>query len=225
MAMETRSSQPAAPRSSSNGGPLTRYSRLRGPFARIMTVVIIAFVFAMMSLIYWRWARVHEPSTAVVVEGDQTLDGAKIEVQDNDAHWDANLNAGNNFSTPVLLEPGRYSIHVTHRNHQILNARFSVDRTHAYRYLLRPAVPVIGSSLSGNMQVTVDGDTDDHRAVHVEPITLDAGNRFRDTLYLTPGDYRATASRNGKVVAVQSFRVDRGKPAEVDVARPAAAAE
>ncbi len=55
-------------------------SRTGGIVARIVTTLLIILVPAMIGLICWRWANVHVPSTAVVIAGDMSLNGAVVEV-------------------------------------------------------------------------------------------------------------------------------------------------
>jgi hypothetical protein len=189
----------------------------RGSFVRVMTAVIIALVLAAMTTIFWRSFILHEPSSAVIVVGDQTLDGAEIVVHGGTHDLIASLDADNGFSTPILLDPGRYSMEVTLGNHVIMKTDFTVDRLRGMQYTLPCAVPIIGVSGSGDTEVVVEGETDSKKAVKLDPITLDADDHFRESIFLSAGAYRATASQKGRVISVHSFRVSRGVPVEVDV--------
>ena len=177
----------------------------------------------MTSIIYWRDLTIREPSSAVIILADQTLDGAKIEVWGENGRWDAVVSQETGYQTPVLLEPGQYTVRVTHKNHIILQSPFTVERFRAMQYVLRSAVPIVGAPALEETQVLIDGQTTDDHEVKLDPVVLNAADHFRQIIYLPPGEYRATANRSGKIVGFQSFRVERGKPVELDFARPASA--
>src|SRR5690242_13418738 len=113
----------------------------RGPFVRVMTIFTTVLVLAMVAIIYWRDLTIREPSSAVILLGDQTLDGAKIDVWGENGRWEAVVSQDTSYQTPVLLEPGQYNVRVTHKGHVILETSFSVERFRAMQYMLRSAVP------------------------------------------------------------------------------------
>jgi hypothetical protein len=195
----------------------------RGPFVRVMTIFTAVLVLAMMSMIYWRDLTIREPSSAVILLADQTLDGAKIDVWGESGRWEAVISQDTSYQTPVLLEPGQYTVRVTHKNHVILQRPFTVERFRAMQYLLRSAVSIVGAPSLEETQVLIDGQTTDDHEVKLDPVVLNVADHFRQIVYLAPGEYRATANRGGKMVGFQSFRVERGKPVELDFARPVSA--
>src|SRR5690242_4720150 len=83
--------------------PLDPQGLARGPFVRVMTVFTAVVVLAMTAMIYWRDLTVREPSSAVIILADQTLDGAKIEVWGEGGRWDAVVSQDTGYQTPVLL--------------------------------------------------------------------------------------------------------------------------
>ena len=93
-----------------------------------MTIFTAVLVLAMMSMIYWRDLTIREPSSAVILLADQTLDGAKIDVWGESGRWEAVISQDTSYQTPVLLEPGQYTVRVTHKNHVILQRPFTVER-------------------------------------------------------------------------------------------------
>jgi len=192
----------------------------RGPFVRVMTIFTTVLVLAMVAIIYWRDLTIREPSSAVIVLGDQTLDGAKIDVWGENGRWEAVVSQDTSYQTPVLLEPGQYNVRVTHKGHVILETSFSVERFRAMQYMLRSAVPIIAAPVAGETQVQVEGQTIDGHELKLDPIVLNAVDHFHAIAYLPPGEFRATATRGGKIVGFQSFNIQRGKPVELDFARP-----
>jgi hypothetical protein len=188
------------------------------PFVRVMTVVIIAVVVAMLALIYVKWATIREPSSAVVVIGDQTHDGARIEVSGYSHTWTAVLDEDNHYGTPVLLDPGRYTIKVTHKNNVLLSTDFVVDSLRGCQYILSPAVEIVGPpSATRDVQLTLECDQPASR----QQLTLPAAKGFHQTAYLAPGEYRATASDNGQVISRDVFTVQMSHPLTVKLGQSA----
>jgi hypothetical protein len=107
--------------------------------ARIIIVLAAFLTLMTFGVIFYRWATVHDPISAIVIEGDKTLDGAEIVVSasDNPDFHDAHamLNENNGFKTPVLLDPGIYSVVISHRGKVILRRAFKLE---AHRGLVFP---------------------------------------------------------------------------------------
>jgi len=188
----------------------------RGPFVRIMTFVIIAVVVAMMALIYARWATIREPSSAVVILGDQTHNGATIEVKRGKNTWSAVLNDDNHFETPILLDPGRYVIKVTHKNNVLVSDDFIVESLRGCQYVLPPAVEIIGPpAATRDVQVTLEKENPSPHENSNQELTLSLAQGYHKTAYLSPGEYRATASQDGRVISRDVFTVQRYHPLTV----------
>ena len=191
---------------------------------RVMTVFIVALVMAMLAIIYWRDLKTPEPSCAVVLYGDQTLADAKVKVSGSSGHWETTLSAENNYQSSVLLEPGQYSVEVIHKGQVILNHRFVLDRFRVVSFVLDSGVAMSAAPGTGPVRVTIEGQTaNPRRDVMLSPLELDQQNHFHVTAYLAPGDYNATAWRNDRVYSAQSFRVEHGKPAELNFSRASSA--
>jgi hypothetical protein len=187
------------------------------PFVRVMTFVIIAVVVAMMSLIYARWATVREPSSAVVILADQTQDGTKIEVKGYKKTWNAVLNEENRYETPILLDPGHYTIKVTHKKDVLLSTDFIVESLRGCQYILSPAVEIIGPpAATGNVQLTLEMENPqpNQNNAHQE-LTLSLAQGYHKTAYLSPGEYRATATQDGRVISRDVFTVQMYHPLTV----------
>lgn len=197
-----------------------RQGMARGPFVRVMTIFIVALVMAMLATIYWRDLETPEPSCAVVLYGDQTLADAKVKVVGSGSHWETTLSADNNYQSPVLLEPGQYSVEVTHAGQVILNHRFVLDRFRIVGFILDSGVSLSAAPGAGTVRVTIEGQTvNPRRNVTLSPMELDEQNHFHATAYLAPGDYNATAWRNDRLYSAQTFRVEHGKPVELNFSR------
>src|SRR5579862_1827624 len=92
-------------------------SSARETAARLAVLLCIFLVAVMTALLWLHWTRVPEPTTAIMIIGDSSLDGADILVQSPDDPATLNrrvrvtLSPDNRFQVPVYRYPGRY--HVT----------------------------------------------------------------------------------------------------------------
>jgi len=186
-----------------------------GPFVHLMTCVIVIVVLVMSLAIFKRWLTVREPTSAIVVQGDKTVDGTQIVVSNHDQSWKATLSAENNYLTPVLLEPGEYHVKVTWRNHVLIEQPFSVEHLQMVRYELPSVVQVTGPQ-SGEVDVKIDGEHG-----HAAAVALNGANHYHATTYLTPGSYHAVATDRGRFVGSEEFVVERTKPTTLRLGQPA----
>ncbi|HEX4795904.1 MAG TPA: hypothetical protein VH370_19100 [Humisphaera sp.] len=186
-----------------------------GPFVHLMTGVIVLVVLVMSLAIFKSWLTVREPTSAIVVQGDKTVDGTQIVVNNRDQSWTATLSAENNYVTPVLLQPGEYHLKVTWRNHVLIEQPFSVEHLQMVRFELPSVVQVTGP-LSGEVEVKIEGE---HGAAAA--VALNAANHYHAAAYLTPGSYHAVATDRGRFVGSEEFVVERAKPTTLHLGQPA----
>lgn len=109
--------------------------------ARVVISASIILTVAALATVFYRSFAVIEPTSAVVVVGDPSLDGAEISVTPDAFSSDypesfATLSPDNNYQTPILLRPGTYWITITHKEHLILRDKFPVEAYKGQQYLL-----------------------------------------------------------------------------------------
>ena len=86
----------------------------RHPVLAGATVVFtILFVLVMVAFVYVRWLSIEEPTTAILVRGDESHDGVELVVAGGGRPVTAKLTGENGYSTPILLRPGRYTLTVS----------------------------------------------------------------------------------------------------------------
>lgn len=213
-----------SPTSSATLRPGDDSSRQRSPFAPAIVIVLCIIVPSMIGWIFWRWATLHNPETAVVVGGDSSVDGAVVVVKGNSSTWTVVLNHANAWQGPVMLEAGQYHVEATHHGRTILSEGFVLERFRGLRFDLPSMVQLIGGpSLAGaRIEVaTVESP------VHSEPreIKLQASQRYRAPVYLFPGSYRVTVkdpAHPEHPLAEADIDVDRSQPIRLDLVRAAA---
>jgi hypothetical protein len=77
-------------------------------------VLCFAITIVATSLIYWRWTNVTEPSSYIIIEGDETCNGTVVVVTSRE-HPDAvaTLSKDNDYAAAIFLHPGSYTLTAT----------------------------------------------------------------------------------------------------------------
>ncbi|HWE01570.1 MAG TPA: hypothetical protein VG326_04105 [Tepidisphaeraceae bacterium] len=201
----------------------TGESRAAAAFARVATGLLLVSVLLMVGRIYWRWHSLNEPSTVVIVAGDESLDGAKVEISGEHGHWTEKLNRDDGWQISVLLDAGTYRLVVTHRKLELLNESFSVDRIRGMRFDLPSMVVIVGSGQFADARIEIRCDPVRENFTRAE-IKLEAQDHYRKALYLFPGSYYVVARsalNPDRVLARVDFNVDRAAPVRVDLTKAA----
>jgi len=189
-----------------------------------MTGVIIALVIAMVAVIYWRGAFVHTPTTAIVIDGDVSLDGAIVSVSGMGQSGRAvdlttPLNRDNGYRTPVLLDPGVYHVIVHRGGTIVLDREVRLEEMVGQTLDLPPAVAFTGASSLGDLHVRITPAAADGPPLE---LMLDAGHHYRAVAYLPVGNYRlvAQSANSERVTASMPFAVNHLSPIRIDLAAP-----
>ena len=88
-------------------------------------VVVLCFTLTAVAtaLIYWRWANVTEPSSYVIVQGSEPLNGTVVTISAEnrqDVVAMGTLSADNNYSVTIFLHPGTYWFSAVQRETTLL---------------------------------------------------------------------------------------------------------
>jgi hypothetical protein len=136
---------PASPAGDGGGGPVPYLSPGfavdpdRSPARAVLVALILTGVvlstLAMVAFIWYRWSRVQEPTTAVIVDGDASLDGTVITVR-GPRTITTSLKPSNGFSVPILVEPGEYLVVAERDGQVILRKQVEVKRFLGVRFNL-----------------------------------------------------------------------------------------
>jgi hypothetical protein len=120
----------------------------RGKLVGVILGAVVAAALLMAAFIWYRSHAVHEPTTAVIVEGNAALDGTVITVT-GARTITTRLTAGNNYAAPVLLEPGRYWVRATHGGRKLLDHEVEVKRFLGVRIKLSDLPSARGAGAGG----------------------------------------------------------------------------
>jgi hypothetical protein len=104
-----------------NGG------RNRGPLVAAILALLIVATVVMVASIWYRWSGVREPTTAVIMHGDASLDGTQITVS-GERTVTATLDASNDYHVPILVDPGEYVVTAELRGQPIIRTTVEVKR-------------------------------------------------------------------------------------------------
>ena len=99
----------------------------RGPLVAAILVLLVASTVVMVAFIWYRWSGVREPTTAVIMRGDATLDGTEITVS-GERTVTATLDASNKYYVPILVEPGEYLVIAELRGKTLVRTTVQVKR-------------------------------------------------------------------------------------------------
>jgi hypothetical protein len=203
---------------SSDGSPPE--TPLRAFLARLFTVALLIIVPAMVIHIGFRWASVREPTTALLLSGDGSLDGASIVVTPISIYGPVlktSLAQADGWQAPVLLEPGRYHVTVSHMGRTILDDDCEPNRMMGVRFELPSAVLIKGNLDLAGAKIQIQRRSDGSNAYDGGEIKLTSSNRYRVQIHLRAGDYRAIASNETGELSRQDFTVDRTEKVSVDL--------
>ena len=99
----------------------------RAPLVAAILVLLVTSTVVMVSFIWYRWSGVREPTTAVILRGDASLDGAEITVS-GERTVRATLSEENKYYVPILLDPGEYVVTVELRGTTLIRRPVQVKR-------------------------------------------------------------------------------------------------
>ena len=108
----------------------------RGMLVGVIMAGIVISTMVMVGFIWYRWSGVREPTTAVIVEGDASLDGTEITVEGERGPEHTSLNAANDYRAAVLVLPGRYWVTARREGVVLLRRQVEVERFLAVQFNL-----------------------------------------------------------------------------------------
>jgi hypothetical protein len=122
----------AAPNGDAEVPPWAGFSAARGRFVRAVIVFSLALTVLASASIYWRWANVYEPTSYIMVLGNESLDGTLVVVNSPDFPESmATLSKENNYAAAIFLHPGSYTVTATLNGEQLARSPFAVSGRNA----------------------------------------------------------------------------------------------
>ena len=108
----------------------------RGMLVGVIMAGIVISAMVMVGFIWYRWSGVREPTSAVMFDGDASLEGTTITVTGERVAEHTSLNAANGYRAAVLVEPGRYKVTAKRDDVVLLRRQVEVQRFQAVQFNL-----------------------------------------------------------------------------------------
>ena len=196
-------------------------SRGNGLLVRLAVVLSIAFLIGMLVLLWLRWARVPEPTTAIVIYGDPSLAGAKVAVDPADEpeqhgrSIEVTLGHDDQYQIPIYRYPGRYRVSVTWQKHEVFNGYVTIDRLRGILIDLPTIVTIVGDKSLAGARVLLSARS------WTTGGTLDEQGKYLLSIPLPPGQYTLSVTRGEERLADDEVTVAPHTPRRVDLHRGA----
>jgi hypothetical protein len=106
-----------------------------GRLARMVVVLCFAITAIATALIYWRWANVTEPSSYVIIQGDEGYNGTIVTVSYPPELGGAvvampTLSPENQYAVTIFLNPGKYQLTVAQGGTTLLSTELWMAHRH-----------------------------------------------------------------------------------------------
>lgn len=102
----------------------------------LILISVMAATFSMVAFIWYRWHGVQEPTSAIIIDGDPSLDGTVISVRGGPRPISTKLHKGNGYIAAVLVDPGQYWVSATRGEETLFNREVEVKRFLGVRFNL-----------------------------------------------------------------------------------------
>jgi len=172
----------------------------RGTVVRVAVFACIVLVMAMTASLWHHWTKVKEPTTAIAVIGDPSLDGAQIIVNGIDDETErqtpvkVSLSSDHRFQQAIYRYPGRYEVTVLapdrfNIQEPIARLQTTIDRFHGVVVDL-PTTLVVTANPGDRVTLTNEANN----TWGFEP---NKDNKYRLTIPLAPGKYKLSRTSGG----------------------------
>ncbi len=123
----------------------------RMPVVMIIIFLAAAMFVSMVAVIYYRWVTVSAPTSAMLLIGDESLDGAVVIVNGvgMKAPQVITLARDNGFQSPLYLHPGSYELRVMHGDREVLRRQIDMYTNRGLRLNIREHIEWDRKQLAG----------------------------------------------------------------------------
>jgi hypothetical protein len=140
--------QAAAANGEGEAPPWAAFSAARGRLVRFVIVFSIALTLLAAASIYWRWAKVYEPTSYITIMGNEALEGTQVLVESPnypESKTMVILSKENNYVTVIFLSPGSYTVTATHNGEQLAKGPFTISGRNTASLNLTARRPAAGA--------------------------------------------------------------------------------
>ena len=186
----------------------------RGPIVRAAVGGSILLVIGMTLLLWQRWSTVREPTSAIIVAGDESTSAAKISVaalpdddgQASSDHIETGLSKSRGYRELIYRYPGRYKVTVTvpPASDPLMDVTVTIDRARGSVINLPTTLTILGEP--GDRVNLADATG------AVRTYDLNMGNHYSATASVFPGKYQMTRLHGGADVLHDEITVEAHTP-------------
>jgi hypothetical protein len=174
----------------------------------------ILLVLGMMALLWQHWSRTREPTTAILIHGDPSLDGARVTVESADEPSDpkvsVTLGQERKFDQPIFRYPGQYKVTVRYLDGNAVTYVVTLDHRRGAIIDL-PTTVTVGAQPGDKVTLTgSDGAS--------QSATFDSKNSHA-AFQLMPGRYTLERTRGAAPLPPQDLTVEPHIPQQIDLPR------
>jgi hypothetical protein len=171
----------------------------------------------MVSLIYYRWLTVQEPTATIIIGGDRSLAGAQIVLSPSPAGSVLPaLDNEDNYVTPVHLQPGTYHLTVKLDDQVVFDNDIHADRLTTQEISLPTLLTITGNPAMDGAELILA----DPSGKRLEVDDFDSQNSYTTKWRVYPGIYHLTVIRNGITLYDNSVTIGAHQPMSIDLTQP-----
>ena len=198
-----------------DGRPAGRSLLAREGIVRVAVAGSILLVLGMMALLWQHWSSVREPTTAILVHGDPSLDGARITVEsaDDPAEPRVNVTLGQErkFDPAIFRYPGQYNVTIQYPGSGP-SVTYVVTVDHRRGAIIDLPTTVTVNAQPGDKVILTNSDGASQTA------SLDSKST-RATFLLMPGRYILVRTRGAAPLPPQELVIEPHTPRQIDLPR------
>ena len=192
-----------------------------GPIVRVAVGTCILLVMGMTLFLWQRWSNVREPTSAIIVAGDESTAAARISVlqlpdEEGGApgeRIDTGLSKSRGYREVIYRYPGRYKVTVTvpPATAPLLDVTVAIDRTRGRSIDLPTLLTIVGEPGDRVSMTDVTGTT--------QTYDLNMGNHYRVAVSIFAGKYTLTRLHGGAQVYRDEVTVEPHTPQTIQLPR------
>jgi hypothetical protein len=179
---------------------------------RVAVAGCILLVLAMMALLWQHWSNVREPTTAILVHGDSSLDGARINVESADDPAESKVNVtldqDRKFQQAIFRYPGQYRVTIRYPSGPTVSYMVTIDHRRGAVLDLPTTVTVIAQPGDKVTLINRDGAS--------QSATYDSKNT-KAIFLLMPGKYILQRTRGAAPLPPEEVTIDAHVPRQIEL--------
>lgn len=185
----------------------------RGWIVRAAVVISILLVLGMTALLWQRWISIREPTTAILVQGDPSLSGARITVESEDEPSEPKVEVTlgqEKRSQAIFRHPGHYRVSVSFPNEkESFTQTVTVYRLHGAVLELPTTLTILGQP--GDKVTIANSEGSARQTFSFE------SSKSRATTLIWPGKYTLLRTHGAAPQPEEQFTIEPHTPRTIEL--------